>query len=389
MIRLIIKRFINNDLSESNTREKLIGLSGVLGILCNTIIFAFKLGLGLMINSIAIISDAFNNLSDIGSSIVSIVTAKLSNLPPDDEHPHGHGRYEYIGSLIVAFIIGTVGFELLKQSYAKIVNPTPVIFNTWVLVILAFTVLVKLWMYSYNMYIYKQINSNINKATAFDSLSDMVGTSLVMVAMIIGIYTSLPIDGVMGVIIACIIMYTGYDVAKETVSMLIGSIPDIEVQNQIQEIVNSGDYVIESHDLKIHDYGPGRVSASIHVEVPDFVNIVDAHSSIDRLEKDIKEKTNVDITIHIDPISTDKEKVDHINDQVLSVLNTINDEFYMRNFRIAETQYKLIVIFDLIVSSHINEHEFNKLKHLVKDKLGLTYPEYDVIIDNVLNEEIK
>ena len=335
MIRLIIKRFINNDLSESNTREKLIGLSGVLGILCNTIIFAFKLGLGLMINSIAIISDAFNNLSDIGSSIVSIVTAKLSNLPPDDEHPHGHGRYEYIGSLIVAFIIGTVGFELLKQSYAKIVNPTPVIFNTWVLVILAFTVLVKLWMYSYNMYIYKQINSNINKATAFDSLSDMVGTSLVMVAMIIGIYTSLPIDGVMGVIIACIIMYTGYDVAKETVSMLIGSIPDIEVQNQIQEIVNSGDYVIESHDLKIHDYGPGRVSASIHVEVPDFVNIVDAHSSIDRLEKDIKEKTNVDITIHIDPISTDKEKVDHINDQVLSVLNTINDEFYMSNFRIA------------------------------------------------------
>jgi len=389
MIRLIIKRFINNDLSESNTREKLIGLSGVLGILCNTIIFAFKLGLGLMINSIAIISDAFNNLSDIGSSIVSIVTAKLSNLPPDDEHPHGHGRYEYIGSLIVAFIIGTVGFELLKQSYAKIVNPTPVIFNTWVLIILAFTVLVKLWMYSYNMYIYKQINSNINKATAFDSLSDMVGTSLVMVAMIIGIYTSLPIDGVMGVIIACIIMYTGYDVAKETVSMLIGSIPDIEVQNQIQEIVNSGDYVIESHDLKIHDYGPGRVSASIHVEVPDFVNIVDAHSSIDRLEKDIKEKTNVDITIHIDPISTDKEKVDHINDQVQTVLNTINDEFYMRNFRIAETQYKLIVIFDLIVSSHINEHEFNKLKHLVKDKLGISYPEYDVIIDNVLNEEIK
>lgn len=389
MIRVIIKRFINKDLSESNTREKLIGLSGVLGILCNTIIFAFKLGLGLMINSIAIVSDAFNNLSDIGSSIVSIVTAKLSNLPPDDEHPHGHGRYEYIGSLVVAFIIGTVGFELLKQSYAKIINPTPVIFNTWVLFILAFTVLIKLWMYRYNMYIFKQINSNINKATAFDSLSDMVGTSLVMIAMIVGIYTSLPIDGVMGVIIACIIMYTGFDVAKETVSMLIGSIPDIDVQNQIQAIVNNGDYVIESHDLKIHDYGPGRVSASIHVEVPDFVNIVDAHSSIDKLEKDIKEKTNVDITIHIDPISTNKDKVDHINDQVQSVLNTINDKYYMRNFRIAETQNKLIVIFDLIVSSHINEHEFNPLKYLVKDKLGLVYPEYDVIIDNVLNEEIK
>lgn len=389
MIRFIIKRYVNNNISESYTREKLIGLSGVLGILCNTLIFGFKLGLGLMINSIAIISDAFNNLSDIGSSVVSIVTAKLSNLPPDDEHPHGHGRYEYIGSLVVAFIIGTVGFELLKQSYIKIVNPTPVIFSIWVLIILAFTVLIKLWMYRYNMYIFKQINSNINKATALDSLSDMVGTSLVMVAMIIGIYTSLPIDGVMGVIIACIIMYTGFDVAKETVSMLIGSIPDVAIQNQIYDIVNKGDYVIESHDLKIHDYGPGRVSASIHVEVPDFVNIVDAHSSIDRLEKDIKEKTHVDITIHIDPISTDKEKVDQIKDQVQIVLNTINDEYYMRNFRIAETKYKLIVIFDLIVSSHINEHEFNKQKRLVKDKLGINYPEYDVIIDNVINEEIR
>jgi len=389
MIKFIIKRFVSENLNETDSRERIIGLSGVLGILCNTLIFSFKLAFGFMINSIAIISDAFNNLSDIGSSIVSIVTAKLSNRPPDDEHPHGHGRYEYIGSLIVAFIIGTVGFELLKQSYDKVIHPTPVLFSIWVFVILAINILIKLWMYSYNMYIYKQINSKINKATAFDSLSDIIGTSLIIVAMIIGVYTTLPIDGVMGVIIACIIMYTGFDIAKETVSMLIGSIPDIEVQNQIQEIVNSGDYVIESHDLKIHDYGPGRVSASIHVEVPDFVNIVDAHSSIDRLEKDIKEKTNVDITIHIDPISTDKEKVDHINDQVQTVLNTINDEFYMRNFRIAETQYKLIVIFDLIVSSHINEHEFNKLKHLVKDKLGLAYPEYDVIIDNVLNEEIK
>jgi cation diffusion facilitator family transporter len=389
MIRLIIKRFINNDLNESDTRERLIGLTGVLGILCNTLIFSIKLGLGFMINSIAIISDAFNNLSDIGSSVVSIITAKLSNLPPDDEHPHGHGRYEYIGSLIVAFIIGTVGFELLKQSYDKIVHPSPVLFSIWVLVILAINILIKLWMYSYNMYIYKQINSKINKATAFDSLSDIIGTSLIMVAMVIGVYTTLPIDGVMGVIIACIIMYTGFDIAKETVSMLIGSVPDIEVQNQIQNIVNSGDYVIESHDLKIHDYGPGRVSASIHVEVPDFVNIVDAHSSIDRLEKDIKEKTNVDITIHIDPISTDKEKVDHINDQVQAELNLIDDTYYMRNFRIAETQFKLIVIFDLIISSDINEHEFNKIKHSVKEKLRQSYPDYDVIIDNVLNEEIK
>lgn len=389
MIKWIIKQRIKEDLNSSNGREQLIGLSGVLGILCNTLIFTFKLGLGLWVNSIAIISDAFNNLSDIGSSLVSIITAKLSNLPPDEEHPHGHGRYEYIGSLVVAFIIGTVGFELLKQSYNKIMNPTPVLFSLWVFVILSVNILIKLWMYSYNMYIYKTINSNINKATALDSLSDIVGTSIIMVAMILGLYTDLPIDGFMGIIIAGLIMLTGYNIAKETVSMLIGSIPDLDVQHRIQTIVNEGDYVIESHDLKIHDYGPGRVNASIHVEVPDFVNIVDAHTSIDQLEKKIKDETNVDITIHIDPISTNKEKTDKTHDQVLTVLNEIDDMYYTRNFRLAETQFKLIVIFDLIVPSTINPHDYSVIKHHVEDKLSEIYPEYDVVIDDVLAEERK
>jgi len=389
MIKWIIKQRIKEDLNSTKGREQLIGLSGVIGILCNTLIFTFKLGLGLWVNSIAIISDAFNNLSDIGSSLVSIITAKLSNLPPDEEHPHGHGRYEYIGSLVVAFIIGTVGFELLKQSYNKIMNPTPVLFSLWVFVILSVNILIKLWMYSYNIYIYKTINSNINKATAFDSLNDIVGTSIIMIAMIFGLYTDLPIDGFMGIIIAGLIMLTGYNIAKETVSMLIGSIPDLDVQQRIQTIVNEGDYVIQSHDLKIHDYGPGRVNASIHVEVPDFVNIVDAHTSIDQLEKKIKDETNVDITIHIDPISTNKEKTDYTHDQVLSVLNEIDDMYYTRNFRLAETQYKLIVIFDLIVPSHINPHDYSVIKHLVEDKLGDIYPEYDVVIDDVLAEERK
>ncbi len=389
MIKWVIKQRIKEDLNSSNGREQLIGLSGVLGILCNTLIFTFKLGLGLWVNSIAIISDAFNNLSDIGSSLVSIITAKLSNLPPDEEHPHGHGRYEYIGSLVVAFIIGTVGFELLKQSYNKIMNPTPVLFSLWVFVILSVNILIKLWMYSYNMYIYKTINSNINKATALDSLSDIVGTSIIMVAMILGLYTDLPIDGFMGIIIAGLIMLTGYNIAKETVSMLIGSIPDLDVQHRIQTIVNEGDYVIESHDLKIHDYGPGRVNASIHVEVPDFVNIVDAHTSIDQLEKKIKDETNVDITIHIDPISTNKEKTDKTHDQVLTVLNEIDDMYYTRNFRLAETQFKLIVIFDLIVPSTINPHDYSVIKHHVEDKLSEIYPEYDVVIDDVLAEERK
>lgn len=389
MIKYIIKRFIKEDINTNDGREKLIGLSGVIGIICNALIVSFKLVLGLMVNSIAIISDAFNNLSDIGSSLVSIVTAKLSNLPPDEEHPHGHGRYEYIGSLVVAFIIGVVGIELLKQSYNKILNPSPVLFSLWVFVILSVNILIKLWMYSYNMYIYKAINSKINKATAYDSLSDIIGTSIIMVAMVIGLYTDLPIDGFMGIMIAGLIIYTGFNIAKETVSMLIGSVPDLNVKHQIQTIVNGGDYVIESHDLKIHDYGPGRVSASIHVEVPDFVNIVDAHTSIDQLEKKIKDETNVEITIHIDPISTNKEKVDQTHDLVQELLNEIDDMYYMRNFRLAETKLKLIVIFDLIVPSTINPHDYSVIKHQVEDKLSEVYPDYDIVIDDVIGEERK
>lgn len=389
MIKYIIKRFIKEDINTNDGREKLIGLSGVIGIICNALIVSFKLVLGLMVNSIAIISDAFNNLSDIGSSLVSIVTAKLSNLPPDEEHPHGHGRYEYIGSLVVAFIIGVVGIELLKQSYNKILNPSPVLFSLWVFVILSVNILIKLWMYSYNMYIYKAINSKINKATAYDSLSDIIGTSIIMVAMVIGLYTDFPIDGFMGIMIAGLIIYTGFNIAKETVSMLIGSVPDLNVKHQIQTIVNGGDYVIESHDLKIHDYGPGRVSASIHVEVPDFVNIVDAHTSIDQLEKKIKDETNVEITIHIDPISTNKEKVDQTHDLVQELLNEIDDMYYMRNFRLAETKLKLIVIFDLIVPSTINPHDYSVIKHQVEDKLSEVYPDYDIVIDDVIGEERK
>jgi cation diffusion facilitator family transporter len=389
MIKWLIKRYVKDDLSTNNAREKTIALSGIVGIFCNALIFGLKLILGLSINSIAIITDAFNNLSDIGSSVISIVTAKLSNLPPDDEHPHGHGRYEYIGSLVVAFSIGTVGFELLKQSYEKIVNPVTVRFNVWVLVLLGITILIKLWMYSYNMAIYKQINSNINKATAYDSLSDTIGTSLVMFAMVLGIYTKLPVDGLMGVVIAILIMRTGYNIAKDTLRLLIGSVPDIDVQNQIRDIVNRGEIVLESHDLKIHDYGPGRVNASIHVEVPDSINIVEAHSYIDRLEKEVKDETNVDITIHIDPISTDKAKVDLTYNQVEIVIDSFEDDYSIKNFRVAQSQKKLIVIFDLIVPSNTNIHEFSGIKHKVEDQLNSSYPNYDVVIDNVLHEEIK
>jgi len=314
LIQIVIKKFIKNyeNVNDKLVRESYGVLSGVLGIICNMSLFALKLTIGLSINSIAVITDAFNNFTDLGSSLISIVGAKLSNRPPDPEHPYGHGRFEYIGSLIVAFIIFSVGLKLLESSFGKIINPEEVLLNPISIVILILSVMLKLWMFSYNNYIGKTINSSINKATAYDSLSDVVGTSAVIVTAIIGTYIDFPIDGIVGVAISLLILYTGFTIAKDTVNLILGSQPDPELVDAINKLVFEGKYIIGAHDLNVHDYGPGRVVASIHAEVPDNINFVEVHSVIDDLEKRISDELGVNIVIHMDPIS---EAIDKNNAQ--------------------------------------------------------------------------
>lgn len=305
MINLIIKKNIKNykNVTDNSVRESYGILAGVLGIICNLFLFALKLTIGLFINSISVISDAFNNLTDLGSSLISIVGAKLSNRPPDNEHPHGHGRIEYIGSLLVSFIIFSVGFQLLKGSIKKIYMPEEVLFNPVAILILTFSILIKLWMYSYNKYIGKITNSSINKATASDSLNDVIATSAVIISTVIGNFTDLPIDGAVGVVISLIILYTGFCIAKDSINLLLGSAPDCELVNTINSEVTKGKFIVGTHDLMIHDYGPGKVSASIHVEVPDDANIKEVHSEIDELEEKIASELCVNLVIHMDPIS--------------------------------------------------------------------------------------
>lgn len=290
MIKFIIKRRIPDweKTQVALVREQYISLSGYIGILCNVLLFAVKLTIGLLINSIAVISDAFNNMTDISSSVISIISAKLSNKPADGTHPNGHGRFEYIGSLVVAAIIFVVGFQLLVQSYQRLRNPQNVLFNQVAVVILVLSILVKLWMFSYNRYIANTINSSINKAAAYDSLSDTAATSLVVVSMIMGLFTRLPVDGAIGLVIALLIMYSGFDVARDTANMLMGKAPEEKVVEEIYQIVNAAENIVMAHDLEIHEYGPGRVVGSIHAEMPDTTNIVDAHHSIDQLEKQVK-----------------------------------------------------------------------------------------------------
>lgn len=304
MIKLIIKKFVKNynDVENKYVRESYGILSGILGILCNLFLFGLKLTIGLIMNSIAIISDAFNNLSDMGTSIVTILGVKMSNSLPDEEHPFGHGRIEYISSLIVSFIIMLVGFELLKSSVDKIRNPEEVIFNPILILILLMSILVKIWMFSYNTYIGKTINSSINKATAADSLNDVIATSAVILSTVIQRYVNAPVDGFVGVLVSLIIIYTGFNISKDTVNILLGQSPSEETVEKVCSFIQKNEYIIGIHDLRIHDYGPGRSIGSVHVELLDSLELVHAHSIVDKIEKDIMSQTGIDIVIHVDPV---------------------------------------------------------------------------------------
>ena len=304
MIKILIKTFVKdyNNTSDIKVREAYGTLAGIIGIICNMILFSTKLTIGFLMNSIAISSDAFNNLSDTGSSMVALIGAKLSGKDPDFEHPYGHGRFEYIASLIISFIIMLVGIELLKSSFDKVLNPEPITFNPILIAILVLSILIKVWMFSYNRYIGHKIDSGVNRATAADSLNDVIATSAVVLTTLIGQVFELYLDGYAGVVVSLLIIYAGFQIAKDTVNVLLGMSPSEEVVEAINTIIKGNSNIVGVHDLKVHDYGPGRTVASVHAELSDQTNLVKAHSIIDGLEKKIFKELGIDIVIHVDPI---------------------------------------------------------------------------------------
>ncbi|WP_041219837.1 cation diffusion facilitator family transporter [Desulfitobacterium dichloroeliminans] len=384
MIRFIIRRSIPRyeNTTDKQVRESYGVLAGVLGIVCNLILFTLKLIIGLLMNSIAVISDAFNNLSDCGSSIISIIAAKMSNQPPDLEHPFGHGRIEYISSLIVSFIIIMVGFELLKSSFSKILHPEVVIFSSFSLIILVLSVVLKLWMVSYNRYIGRVINSSIINATATDSLNDAIATSAVILSTLIGHYLHIAIDGYVGLLISFFILYTGYTIAKDTVNILLGASPNTELANQISGMVNKGMHIIGTHDLKVHDYGPGRTIASIHAEILDTVNIVESHAIIDDLEKRISEELNINIVIHIDPLTTDELKIHSMKHLVKDSVKEVNEVFVAHHIRMTKSYRSMNVIFELTVPSTQLPESANIREQITK-RLKDKDPQLNVIINSI------
>ena len=329
--------------------------------------------------SIAIISDAFNNLSDTGSSLVSVIGAKLSNKKPDKEHPFGHGRFEYISSLIVSFIIILVGVELFKTAAEKIFDPEIVSFSPIMILILMLSVSVKIWMYSYNKYLGERIDSGILLATAKDSLNDVISTSAVIVTTVIAKFINVMwLDGVVGVVVSLIIMKSGVDIARDTVGMLLGTPPEKETVDKIKKIIMSGEHIAGVHDLIVHDYGPGRRMASVHAEVPDNADIVKIHEIIDELERKIDEEMGIHTVIHMDPIAVDCEKTNRIRNEVVSTVKSVDENLNIHDFRMTDGENNINLIFDIEVPAGFKESE--KLPGRIAEMLKMKNNRYNAVI---------
>lgn len=389
MTNLIIRTFIKNydKTEDGRVREQYGVLAGILGIFCNLLLFLVKLSVGLIINSVAVISDAFNNMSDMGSSVVTIIGVKLSGKRPDKEHPFGHGRMEYVASLIVAFIIMLVGFELLKSSFGKIMSPEEVSANPVLIGILAVSILVKVWMYRYNMVMGNRIKSEILKATARDSLNDVISTGVVILSTILGRFVSFPLDGIMGLLVSAMIMYAGFGIAKDMVGMLLGTPPSRELCESVCKMVMSGEDIIGVHDLIVHDYGPGRIMASVHAEVPDDVNIIKVHEVIDAIEKKAHADLGINLVIHMDPLTMNCEKTNQARDLVVAAIGEVAPSCSIHDFRMVDGEKNVNLIFDLEVPVDFDEKQTAQILDSIKKRISAENPAFNCVINVDLKQE--
>ena len=351
-------------------------LSGAVGIGLNILLFLGKWIAGTLSGSIAITADAFNNLSDAGSSIITLIGFRLSGQAPDPEHPFGHGRMEYISGLLVSVAILVMGFELIRSSFGKLRDPELIESSALVLGILLASILVKVYMFYYNRSLSKKLDSAAMKATSVDSLSDTVATTLVLIATVISKYTGLILDGWFGILVGIFIVYTGGSTLKETIDLLIGQPPKKEFIDEIREIVLGHSLVYGVHDLIVHDYGPGRRMISLHAEVAVDGDIQDIHEQIDHIEHELQEKLNCSATIHMDPIVTDDKEVLEMKAKVEAMVQSLDEAFSMHDFRMVKGTTRTNLIFDVEVprKTSLTDNEImNRLKEQVHGLPGSKY----------------
>ena len=377
LVRLFIKDCDN--VTDPAVRERYGILSGAVGIVLNLLLSAGKLFAGLMTGSISITADAFNNLSDAGSSVVTLVGFKLAGQKADDGHPFGHGRMEYLAGLLVSLMILLVGVELGRSSIGKILRPEEVDFSLVSTGILAASILVKLWMGQFNRGLGRKIGSAAMAATAADSISDAVATAAVLAGTLVNRFAHVNIDGWVGLAVAVFILRSGWGAAKDTINPLLGESPDPELVKQLRELVLSHPQVVGMHDLIIHDYGPGRRLCSFHAEVPQDADILDAHDAIDHIEREIKEKFGIETTVHMDPIATADEKVNQLRRQVADLARVVEPEMTIHDFRVVRGPTHTNVIFDAVVPHKCRLTDEEVLQRLRRAVSALD-PAYQAVI---------
>lgn len=381
MQKILVKFFIRDPENTSNlkVREAYGTLGSITGIVVNLILAIIKYIAGVLSGSISVTADAINNLSDAGSSIISLIGVKLSAMPADKDHPYGHGRVEYISALGVSFFVLLMGIELFKSSVDKIVNPAPVKFNWVALIILLVSILMKLWLGYFNKKLGEKINSAPMIAVMKDSFSDCLATSVALVAIIVSAFSDISIDGYLGIIVAGFIFLAGFNILKDTMADLLGKPADKEFTEQIEKKIMSYDKIVGVHDMIVHDYGPGRRFASAHAEVSSRDDIMEIHDIIDLAERDIFNEFGLVISIHTDPIVTDDERINALKDMTKGIVQEISNEMSIHDFRVVDGPTHTNLIFDLIVP-HKYHLSNNQIIQIIEDKLSKIDERYFVVI---------
>ena len=351
MIEFLIRRFVPDwqQVQRTDVRERYGTLAAAVGILSNIFLCIIKGLIGLFSGSIAVTADAVNNLSDAGSSVITLLAFKIAGKPADEEHPYGHARMEYISGMAVSFIIILLGLELMGSSFEKILHPEEVGVSALTYLVLIVSIAVKLWQGMFNRNLGKRISSEALQATAADSLNDVFSTGAVLLSTLVYQSTAIPIDGWVGMLVAIFITVSGVKLIMETGSPLLGQAPDPQMVRELEEKITAYDGVIGIHDLQVHNYGPGRVFATVHAEVPANRDILVSHDIIDNIEREVGHEMNLSLVIHMDPVVTDDERLNQLHAQVQQIVAGIDSNLSMHDFRAVFGPTHTNLVFDVVV----------------------------------------
>ncbi|MFR9147591.1 MAG: cation diffusion facilitator family transporter [Mediterraneibacter sp.] len=382
MTEFLIKHFIKDykEVEKVSVRTAYGVLASIVGIFCNVFLFAVKFVVGFILNSVSVTADAFNNLSDAGSSIISFVGVKMAEKPADRDHPFGHGRIEYIAALVVSFLVLEVGFTFLKDSIGKIRTPEALNFQTVSVAILIVSIAVKLWLGLFNRKLGERINSKVMMAVFTDSMGDVITTGATILSLIFFRLTGINIDGIVGVGVALVVMWAGVGIARDTLEPLIGEAIDPEVYKEIKSFVESYDGIEGTHDLLVHNYGPGRSMASIHAEVPNDVDIEQSHEIIDRIEREAAKKLGIFLVIHMDPVEMKDQRVLQVRDRAVQILKELDPACSIHDFRMVHGENQINLIFDMVIPIEYDEEMRKELPQKLADRLKESDPRYECVI---------